>query len=142
MKLSMPFNCNSIVDFDLQNENFTEDQNATGKIQGNCDFNECYKAALFLKDKELLFFLDGKIFQFESNNVLIKYHHVINEGSTVFSIKCDGEEYRIIYHSWWSDIPDFIPVEPEQDADEDYLAYIYQIWLDKEISTSLKQQWS
>lgn len=142
MKLSMPFNCNSVMDFDLQSNKYREDKNASGKIQGNCEFNDCYKAALFLNGGELLFFIDGRTFPFESDSVLIKYHHVINEASTVFSIECDGEEYQTTYQSWWYDIPGFIPVEPEQDADEDYLAYIYQVWLDKTLSTSLKQQWS
>ncbi|MEH8019568.1 hypothetical protein MN202_20220 [Rheinheimera muenzenbergensis] len=42
----------------------------------------------------------------------------------------------------WAEIPDFVPVEPEMDKDEDYLAYIYYVWQTPSIQQARLKRWT
>jgi len=54
----------------------------------------------------------------------------------------DGENFSIEYDAWWADIPSFEPVEPEMDEDEDFMGYIYAVWMNKTLQNNLISSWS
>lgn len=76
------------------------------------------------------------------NDVEVKYFHRLESKKTYFEVGNKQNSFSIEYKSWWADIPSFEPVEPEMDADEYYLAYIFSIWRDTQLIQSLISEWT
>lgn len=141
MILSMPFQRNSKVNFDPVSGNKT-DSPADEISSGNLHHVADHTIALYAQDGQLKLQIDKKVWPFSNTTVHINYHHKLQQRLTHFAITSPNDNFSMDYRAWWADIPDFQPTEPEMDQDEDYLAYIYEVWKTPSIQQALLKKWT
>ena len=141
LSLSMPFRLNTKVLLCTETGAIT----STFKpdpIRGNFQNVGRHSVALYAQDNQLKLQIDKKVWLFSSSTLNIDYHHKFQQRLTHFSITSPDDNFAIDYRAWWADIPDFEPLEPEMDQDEDYLAYIYEVWKTPSIQQALLERWT
>ncbi|WP_134052121.1 hypothetical protein [Rheinheimera aquimaris] len=141
MILSMPFQRNEKVNFDPVS-GYKSAAAADEVSSGNFHNIEGHSVALYAQDGQLKLQIDKKVWLFSSSTLNIDYHHKFQQRLTHFSITSPDDNFAIDYRAWWADIPDFEPLEPEMDQDEDYLAYIYEVWKTPSIQQALLERWT
>ncbi|WP_277252494.1 hypothetical protein, partial [Neptunomonas phycophila] len=100
------------------------------------------KVAIFRDGNQLILQIGEKKWNLSSQDVVLRYSHNFSKKVTVFEVELDGENLSIEYDAWWADIPSFEPVEPEMDEDEDFMGYIYAVWMNKTLQNNLISSWS
>ncbi|MFZ6760145.1 hypothetical protein ACO0K9_23340 [Undibacterium sp. Ji50W] len=107
-------------------------------VCGNSSVLESAIAALYVEEGSLYFQLNANRWNIASPTLSMKYWHVFDKKSTIFSI----EEIQIEFPSWWRDDPCFEQNIPEHDEAEDYLGYIFAVWQNKQLQLALINRWS
>lgn len=85
--------------------------------------------------------IDSQIWLLSATQLKLHFHHDMRKRQTHFAITSPAGDFSIDYPAWWAEIPDFEPVEPEMDKDEDYLAYIYEVWQTPSLQQALLKRW-
>lgn len=140
MILSKPFD-NKLVDFQPLTGEISIPNLVSEKICGNYQKVDDFDVAIYCRDGALTLQIGEDCWSLLSS-VRFNYFHNLATKKTIFEV-IDGENSVIFeYKSWWADIPGFEPVEPEMDADEDFLGYVFYIWSNREVQKSLIAKWS
>ncbi|MAD76600.1 MAG: hypothetical protein CML20_17735 [Rheinheimera sp.] len=141
MILTMPFNNNTQVNFEPLTGNITaeiDDALTTGILHHVAGHN----IALYAEDNKLKLQIDSKIWHFAADKLNICYQHNPETRTTQFDVTSAEGKFSVEYPAWWAAIPNYQTIEPEQDPDEDFLAYLCQILTSATIQQSLLHKWS
>jgi hypothetical protein len=140
MYLRLPFSGARIVDFDVATGTFSEVRNAEGERSfGTAGIVDEQVIALYAKEGVL--FIQVGLRRWRLDEVSVSYAHIKHDKKTIFNLTCGDASLELIYPAWWSVIPNFEPVEPEMDADEDYLGYLYEVFSNKRLQQNLINSW-
>jgi len=142
MILSKPFDRGELIDFDSSTCTFKSVVNIGEKPKGNFHLLGQRKVAIFSDDNLLILQIGEKTWNLSSQDVVLRYSHNLSKKMTVFEVKLDGQNISIEYDAWWAGIPGFEPVEPEMDEDEDFMGYVYAVWMNKALQHNLISNWS
>lgn len=140
--LSKPYSGSELVEFNSFTGKIDTAVGFIGKPAGNCCCVKGKWVVLFCTGGSLILQIGLDKWSLACNEVGVKYFHRLESKKTYFEVSNKQNSFSIEYKSWWADIPSFEPVEPEMDADEDYLAYIFSIWRDKQLIQSLISEWT
>jgi hypothetical protein len=141
MILSMPFQRNIKVKFEPQSGSHMQ-ISTVENASGNLHQVDGHSVALYALDGQLYLQIDTKIWPFSAQQLKLSYHHKVPQQQTHFALSSPTGDFAIDYPAWWANIPDFELVEPEMDKDEDYLAYIYEVWQTPSIQQTLLKRWT
>ena len=86
--------------------------------------------------------IDSQLWPLSAPHLKLHFYHDVRKRQTHFAITSPAGDFAIDYPAWWAEIPDFVPVEPEMDKDEDYLAYIYEVWQTPSLQQALLKSWT
>ena len=140
MYLKMPFSGGSIK-FNPATGSFTSAEIPAGvKSSGNAGVVSGHLIAVYVQENVLYVQVDRQHWKITDLN--ISYVHDVENKQTIFSLNNGEAKVDLVYRAWWSEIPDFRPIEPEMDADEDFLGYVYSIFSDKDLQNHLIAAWS
>ncbi len=142
MILSKPFDRGELTDFDSPTCAIKPVVNTSEKPKGNFHQLGQRKVAIFRDGNQLILQIGEKKWNLSSQDVVLRYSHNFSKKVTVFEVELDGENFSIEYDAWWADIPGFEPVEPEMDEDEDFMGYVYAVWMNKALQNNLISSWS
>lgn len=70
--------------------------------------------------------------------VPVNYTHDFSKKSTTFSIG----DYSVEYEAWWAWDPTYNKFAPERDEDEDPLAYVYALLMDRQRRGEVVKRWN
>ena len=73
-----------------------------------------------------------------SQDLRLGYAHDLAAAVTTFT----AGDRSIAYPAWWRGDPAFDPLIPEQDEQEDYLAYVVAVWGDEALQARLLEAWA
>ena len=138
----MPYKRNIKVEFNCLSGEATNEVSPDKKPTGNMHHINGYNIALYLQDGQLKLQINSQIWIFASKELKISFYHDVLQRTSHFSITSPQGDFTLEYPAWWSEMPDFEPFEPEMDKDEDYLAYIYEVWQQPTIQNALQKRWS
>ncbi|GAA6169022.1 hypothetical protein [Sessilibacter corallicola] len=141
MILSKPYDQNRLVEFNpgLANHHLVSDSN-----QDECGVFHLegdIPVALYCDSGKLILQLQNKCWDIASPNVKLNYFHDFKLAKTHFSIEGDGQSDSIEYISWWSELPGSIPLNPEEDKEEDFMAYLLDVWKNERVQKKLIDSW-
>lgn len=142
MILTMPFNRSIKVEFDCVTGG---KKTITGDVaisKGILHSVNSHNIALYSHYGKLKLQVDTKVWDFTDEDLKITYHHNIANRTSVFRVLSPDLNFVLEYPAWWSFIPNFLPIEPEMDQDEDFLAYIQTVWQSLSIQKSLLKKWN
>ena len=142
MILSKPFDKGEFIDFDSSTCNFKSVVNIDEKPKGNFHLLGQNKVAIFSDNNQLILQIGDKTWNLSSQDIVLRYSHSLSKKMTSFEVKSNGQNISIEYEAWWAGIPSFEPIEPEMDEDEDFMGYIYAVWVNKALQQSLISSWS
>lgn len=128
MILTKPFDKNKLVEFNIDTGDVLDVFSADSIHEGVFEKIDNDNFAFYKLNNKLVLQINQCKWNILDANISIKYFHDFHENITFFSIDDKTSKYSTRYKSWWSDIPDFIPLDPELDEEEDFLGYIYSIW--------------
>ncbi|MGI2112690.1 hypothetical protein ACRN9G_03710 [Shewanella frigidimarina] len=142
MILSRPFNNGELIDFDNSTSTFKSVINIGEKPKGNFHLLGQRKVAIFSDDNLLILQIGEKKWNLSSEDVVLRYSHNCSKKMTTFEVESDGQDISVEYEAWWAGIPSFEPIEPEMDEDEDFMGYVYAVWMNKVLQQKLISSWS
>lgn len=137
----MPFKRNIKVNFEPKSGSHSQ-VSTVKNVSGNMHQVKGHTFALYAQDGKLYLQVDSKVWPFSTDGISLHYHHMLHQQQTHFAITSPAGDFSIDYPAWWAEIPDFEPVEPETDKDEDYLAYIYEVWQIPPLQQVLIKSWT
>lgn len=141
MILCKPFDMGIFVDFNCSTGIAMPSDSANDQ-KGNFHVVEGNAVAIYSKDNKLMLQIGLKIWDLSSDSVELSYFHNISKRTSCFQVLFNGELTSIEYEAWWAKIPMFVPVEPEMDEDEDFMAYILSVWKNAQLQKTLLSRWS
>lgn len=125
----MPFNKNKYVQFDTLSGEVFYLSDSENTHQGLFEKTNEFNIALYKDINQTTIIQINKVkYKLLDEETEIEYFHDFDNKKTIFKIKNFSKSTIIKYDSWWSHIPNYIPLQPELDEDEDFLAYVYTIW--------------
>jgi len=142
MILSKPFDNGELIDFDSLTCTFKAVKNAGEKPKGNFHLVGRNNVAIFSNNNLLILQIGEKTWNLSSRDVALRYFHNLPKKLTVFEVELDGQNTTIEYEAWWAGIPGFELNEPEMDEDEDFMGYVYAVWMNKALQQNLIASWS
>ena len=110
--------------------------------RGNSDCIAGHSISIYARDGQLHLQIDGQSWLLSDTQLRLKFYHNVAKRTSHFALTSPSTDFAINYPAWWADIPDFEPIEPEMDKDEDYLAYIYEVWKTPSIQQTLLERWT
>ena len=110
--------------------------------RGNSDCIAGHNIALYARDGQLHLQIDEQSWLLSDAQLWLKFYHDVAKRTSHFALTSPSADFAIDYLAWWADIPDFEPIEPEMDKDEDYLAYVYEVWKTPSIQQALLKRWT
>lgn len=111
-------------------------------VKGNSDCIAGHNMALYARDGQLHLQIDGQNWLLADAQLRLNFYHNVTKRTSHFTLTSPAANFAIDYPAWWAEISDFVPVEPEMDKDEDYLAYIYHVWQTPSIQQALLKRWT
>ncbi|WP_347330488.1 hypothetical protein [Marinimicrobium locisalis] len=142
MNLTMPEQRGVLVEFDERNLSVKRMARFRSPKKGVLSFIQGHTVALYEKSGGLVLQIDHQVWDLLSDRVALSYHHDFKSRTTLFKVSDDLAEFSVDYPAWWSSIPNFQPVEPEMDAEEDFMAYVIEVSKDPGLCKSLVSFWS
>lgn len=142
MILSKPFEKGDLIDFDCATGTISSITGTASKPNGNFDLVGQYNVAIYSKNNTLVLQIGANAWDLSSNEITIRYFHNVLKKITHFELEFEGKVTLLEYEAWWASIPDFEPIEPEMDEDEDFMGYVYAIWENKHLQKSLVDSWA
>ena len=94
--------------------------------------------ALYADQGELWFQWNERRWPLASADLELTYAHDLAAAVTTFT----AGDRSITYPAWWRGDPAFDPLVPEQDEQEDYLAYVVAVWSEPALQASLLDAWA
>jgi hypothetical protein len=94
--------------------------------------------ALYAEQGELWFQWNERRWPLAAPDLQLSYAHDLAAAATTFT----AGDRSITYPAWWRGDPAFDPLVPEQDEQEDYLAYVVAVWSDPLLQASLLDAWA
>lgn len=141
MILCKPFDKGRFVDFDYSNGSVIPCESANSQ-KGNLHIVDGNAVAIYSLDNKLMLQIGLKIWDLSSDVLKLNYFHNIANRTSCFQVLFNGELTSIEYEAWWANIPDFEPVEPEMDEDEDFMAYVFSVWKNTQVQKALLSRWN
>lgn len=144
MILSKPFDKGDLIDFDTLTgvANSNVNVNLSIKPKGNFHLLDQRCVAIYCEDNILILQIDSNKWELSSEDVELRYFHNLANKTTCFEVKSPKKSASIEYKAWWAEIPEFEPVEPEMDEDEDFLGYAFAVWKSKQLQWNLISSWA
>ncbi|NRD72174.1 hypothetical protein HQQ94_02755 [Shewanella sp. VB17] len=143
MILSKPFDKGELVDFDSSTCTFNKPvTDIDEKSKGNFHLLEQNIVAIFSLNSLLILQIGDKKWDLSSEDTLLRYSHDFIKKTTIFEVELNELNVSIEYEAWWAGIPNFEPIKPEIDEDEDFMGYIYAVWMNKGLQQHLISIWS
>lgn len=106
-------------------------------IRGACAPVEKMDVCLYAEDNRLFLQLAARRWEIASNTK-VNYFHDFDRKVTTFCIA----DFQVEYEAWWSLDPGYNKFAPELDESYDFLAYVYQLWLEEERRRQLIERWA
>ncbi|MDR6496287.1 hypothetical protein J2797_006214 [Paraburkholderia terricola] len=106
-------------------------------IRGACSPAAGKQFCLYEEDGCLFLQLGEQRWEIESGTT-VNYYHDFDRKVSTFSIG----EFQIEYEAWWAHDPGFNKFAPEEDEDFDFLAYVYQLWMNDSRREALIKRWA
>jgi len=141
MILYKPFDKNKFVEFDPKRSDFIPEVREKVEPVGNFHIVGERCIALYCKGGKLFLQIDSERWDLSSGSVAISYFHDFEKKTTTFEVDDGTSSARLEYDAWWSEIPGFQPLEPEMDSEEDFLAYVVEVWRNRSVQKSLIERW-
>jgi len=94
--------------------------------------------ALYADNGELWFQWNERRWALASPDLHLSYAHDVAAALTTFT----AGDRSITYPAWWRGDPAFDLLVPEQDEQEDYLAYVVAVWSDPPLQARLRDAWA
>lgn len=142
MILSRPFDKGDLVDFDTITGAVGFNVRVSEKPKGNFHALDQTCLAIYSDDNSLILQIDSDKWDLSSEDIELRYFHNLAKRTTCFEVRFRDKAFSIEYKAWWAEIPGFEPVEPEMDEDEDFLAYVFEVWKNKKLQRSLINRWA
>jgi hypothetical protein len=106
-------------------------------VRGACTPVKGRDFCLYEEDGCLFIQFGAKRWEIEPN-AKVRYYHDFERKITTFEIN----DFRIEYEAWWAHDPGFNKFAPEEDETFDFLAYVFQLWVDERRRQGLIEQWA
>ncbi len=109
-----------------------------GASRGNASTIGDDTFALYADADALWFQWNDRRWQLADPGLKLMYGHHLSQRTTTFA----ANDQSITYPAWWIDDPAFEPMIPEQDRQEDYLAYVVFIKDNPDFQASMLSNWN
>ncbi|WP_157381660.1 hypothetical protein [Burkholderia ubonensis] len=114
----------------------TPEQGEALPLRGTWNPVEEMNFCMYAEDGRLYLQLEARRWEI-NNQELVYYRHNFDRKTTTFRIS----DLNIEYEAWWAFDPTFNKFAPERDADEDFLAYVYELSKDEKKRAGLIGRW-
>ncbi|WP_027328394.1 hypothetical protein [Marinimicrobium agarilyticum] len=142
MILTMPERRGARVEFDEKSLSVQKATRLCDRKKGVLSFIQTHTVALYEKSGGLILQIDHQVWDLLSERVYCRFSHDFRSKTTLFKVSGGQSEFSVEYPAWWSSIPNFEPLEPEMDAEEDFMAYLCEVSKNRGLCESLISSWS
>ncbi len=83
--------------------------------------------------------------RFEAAEASVRYRHDFETGTTEFVVEGGGRKAAVSYPAWWAELglaPEEVMFTPEQDEQEDFLAYLAGVLATDAAQARFRSRWS